>query len=107
MPTRRVSEHFRVIELGFTPIAKTDGHRRALTGTEGIEQNRDAFGIHGIDVVEHQGRSVFGADVVHQRLQLVGPAAPIERNVDVLQLTLLLEQREIFAHVLERHDDPS
>ena len=44
--------------------------------------------------------------MVHQRLQFIGPAAAVERHIHLLQLPVLLEQREELAHVLERHRNP-
>ena len=106
MPARRVGEHLRVVQLGGAPIAEADGHRRALARAEGVEEDRYALGVDGVDLVEHQRRAVLAAHVVHERLQLVGPAPAVERHIHLLQLSVLLEQREELAHVLERHRNP-
>ena len=106
VPARRVGQHLRVVQLGLAPVAKADGHGRAFTGAERIEEDGYVFGIDGIDVVEQQRRTVLRTDVVHQGLQLVGVAPAVERHVDMLELPFLFEQREELAHVLERHETP-
>ena len=92
-----------MMQLGFAPVAKADGHRRAFTRPEGVEQDRHTLGVDAVDVVEHQRRPILAADIGHQRLQFVIAATRLERHVDVLQLTVFFQQREVFAHVLERH----
>ena len=106
MPARRVGEHLGVMQLGLAPVAKADGHGRALAGAEGVEQDGHALGVHRIDVVEHQRRAVLAAHVMHQGLQFVAVATAIERHVDLLQLSLAVEHREKLAHVLVRHRRP-
>jgi hypothetical protein len=68
-----------------------------------VEHDGHALGVDAVDIVQDQRGTLLAADVVHQGLQLVGVAHRIDGHIDVLQLTILFQQREVLAHVLERH----